>query len=100
MYAIRSYYDLELVAIYEQDIADNKEFRDRMEDQADIFGADDKTYRTVIYKYDSRYYKGGFSLLEYDGLWYIMDLSDPVSGIPSTGMLIEMQKKDVEDYLD
>ncbi len=55
--------DLELVAIYEQDIADNKEVKDRMEDQADIFGADDKAYRTVIYKYDSRYYQGGFSLL-------------------------------------
>lgn len=52
---------------------------------AKMFGADDRQFRSVLYKYDGSYYVGGFMLLEYGGRWYINSMEEPYANVSVYG---------------
>lgn len=92
--------DLELVAIFTLDEADEYHHRTAMEEKANVYGADDMAYKTIIYNFKGDYYQGGAELFCYDDMWYISDLADPIGGIGTTVMLLNIEKEDFEEYLD
>ena len=67
--------DIKKVVIDEVDL----DMKNRKE-QAGMFGGDDIQCRTVLYEYEGDYYVGGFTLIEYNGIWLVKDLIDSYSG--------------------
>ncbi len=76
---------LEIVEIAKTSVHDTIQNRDIQKKYADIYGADDLQYRSVLYKYDGSYFVGGFTLIEYGGKWQIQNMCDPIIGITVLG---------------
>ena len=84
---------LEIVEIAKTSIHDIPKNRENQKKQADMYGADDLQFRSVLYQYNGHYYVGGFTLVEYDGRWQIQNMSDPIIGIPVLGTPIPVSDK-------
>ncbi len=65
---------------------DDERNRENQKKQAGVFGADDVQFRIALYEYDGNYYVGGFTLINYGGRWLIQSMSDPLAGIPMSGV--------------
>ena len=88
---------LKLVRIESHEMSSqNEENYDR---QAAGYGADALTSRVVLYEYDGDYYAGGFTLLQYNGRWLILNLNDNLAGIPVSGALIEVDDEDAFEFM-
>lgn len=75
--------------------------RKNQKEQARMYGADDIQFRTVLYEYDGKLYIGGFTIIEYNGRWLIQNMSDPLAGIPFSGMPIPVSDRSMyEDMLE
>ncbi len=76
---------LEIVKIAKTSLHDSIKNRENQQKQADVYGADDVQFRSVLYTYNGSYYVGGFTLIQHDGGWQIQNMTDPIIGIPAYG---------------
>ena len=65
-------------------------------EQAQIFGADEKTELIVLYKLENKYYLGGFSLLRYGKIWKIESLASSLANISPVEVIKESSLSEFE----
>ncbi len=79
--------ELKIVKIDEHSMNSDDRNRENQKKQAGILGADTQDFRSVLYEYDGDYFAGGFTLIEYDGEWFIVNMIDPLLGVSAYGTL-------------
>lgn len=81
---------IEIDKAKQHDTATNRETQKKM---ANIYGADDEQFRSVLYEYNGDYYMGGFTLIEYNSRWMISNLIDPLTGTSASGCAVKLSGK-------
>ena len=93
------FFEIDIVDIGQNERAEDDAYLDNMEQQAEIYGAEDMTAYDVLYDIGGDYYAGGIMLLQYGDGWRILSLNDPLLNQPVTGALIPLDSKSDFDTL-
>jgi len=93
------FFEIEIVDIGQNERTDEDAYLDSMEEQAEIYGAEDMTAYDVLYDIGGDYYAGGMTLLQYGDGWRILWLNDALLNQPVSGALIPLDSKSDFDAL-
>ena len=91
---------VELAAITSNSATFSEKYLESMKEQAEVWGAETQTYKTIIYKYEDKFYVGGAGLIRYNERWYIFTLYDPFADISISGMLTQVDEDEYKEYLN
>jgi|GEM_PF-3498459 len=79
---------------------ENSAYKKDMVEMAVSHGAEDATSRSVLFKFNGYYYAGGFTLMKYDGLWYIDNMAEMLPSMRYSGNLEELEdRQEFKAYL-
>lgn len=77
------------------DIMSSKRYLGNNRKWTECYGADDRTERVALLYFEKKFYRSGFTLLEYDGIWKIQNMCSPLAG---DSMLGDIEEIDSEEY--
>ncbi len=76
-----------------------KSYEANKKTQIAMYGAEDVAERVALLEYDGRTYLAGFSLVRYEGAWYLKSLTSVLGQTSSSGSLQEMTETEYDSLL-